>query len=204
MPHDDAVLWPGLKMLDRDGEKIGRIEDVFVDPETEKPEWALVNTGESPTRSTFVPLEGAASEHQAVLVPFTRNRIRNAPAFEADHQLTPDEEAAINRHYAADVQADPGGLTPVERGGAASRAAGSGSETKTKASYKTTELILYVLVVAGILIASKVIEAQDGADYFPGDKAWLYLMIITVGYMLSRGLAKLGSHPSSSEGDAPR
>lgn len=112
MTQDDAVLWPGLKMLDRDGADIGRIKEVFVDPETEEPAWALVNTGESGLRSTFVPLEGAVSEHQAVLVPFTRDRVQHAPAFDADHDLTPDEEAKISRHYDLARGGEPGAAAP--------------------------------------------------------------------------------------------
>jgi len=82
----------------------------------------------------------------------------------------------------------------VEPGRGRTHAGGGGSETETKASYKTTELILYAIVFIGILIASNVIEAQEGGeDYFRADKAWLYITILTVGYMVSRGLAKSGS-----------
>lgn len=113
MTQDDASLWPGLKMLDRDGEKIGRIEEVFVDPETEEPAWALVDTGESGAPSTFVPLEAAISQHQAVvLVPFTRDRVQHAPAFDADHDLTPDEEAKISRHYRLGRGGEPDAASP--------------------------------------------------------------------------------------------
>jgi len=76
-----------------------------------------------------------------------------------------------------------------------------GSQTETKASYKTTELIFYVIVFIGILIASNSISSEDGkTDWFRGDQAWLYITILTVGYMISRGLAKSGSHdPYSSD-----
>jgi hypothetical protein len=60
--------------------------------------------------------------------------------------------------------------------------------TETKSSYKTTELIVYVLAVAGVLIASMIVDASFGAD-----PAWRYVTYLTVGYMISRGLAKAGS-----------
>jgi hypothetical protein len=61
--------------------------------------------------------------------------------------------------------------------------------TETKASTKTTELIVYALAVLGVLIASFVVqEASFGADH-----AWRYVTYLTVGYMISRGLAKSGS-----------
>lgn len=66
--------------------------------------------------------------------------------------------------------------------------------TETKASFKTTELVFYVLAVVGVLFASKTI-GHDGAvtDWFRADKAWPYITLLTIGYMISRRLAKSGS-----------
>ena len=60
--------------------------------------------------------------------------------------------------------------------------------TETKSAYKTTELIVYVLAVVGVLIASAIVDNSFGAD-----PAWRYVTYLTVGYMISRGLAKAGS-----------
>jgi len=60
--------------------------------------------------------------------------------------------------------------------------------TETKSAYKTTELIVYVLAVLGVLIASAIVDQSFGAD-----PAWRYVTYLTVGYMISRGLAKAGS-----------
>ena len=66
--------------------------------------------------------------------------------------------------------------------------------TETKASFKTTELMAYVAAVAGVLIASAVVETTNAhADYFRADKAWFYIVLLTIGYVVSRGLAKSGS-----------
>ena len=61
--------------------------------------------------------------------------------------------------------------------------------TETKSSYKTTELIAYVAVVVGVLIAAAVTDASD----FGAQEAWFYVTLLTIGYMVSRGLAKAGS-----------
>jgi hypothetical protein len=61
--------------------------------------------------------------------------------------------------------------------------------TETKASFKTTELIVYVLSVLGVLIASEVIDDGD----FNAKQAWFFVTLLTIGYMVSRGLAKSGS-----------
>lgn len=61
--------------------------------------------------------------------------------------------------------------------------------TETKASFKTTELIAYVAAVLGVLIASAVVDKSD----FGPQEAWFYVTLLTIGYMVSRGLSKSGS-----------
>jgi hypothetical protein len=66
--------------------------------------------------------------------------------------------------------------------------------TETKASFKTTELWIYLLAVAGVLLASYLVDSNGGRrDDFRADQAWLYIVILTIGYLGSRGLAKSGS-----------
>jgi hypothetical protein len=64
--------------------------------------------------------------------------------------------------------------------------------TETKAAFKTTEMIAYVVAVVGVLIAGAVID-ESNAGGLGGKQVWLYVTILTVGYMISRGLAKSGS-----------
>jgi hypothetical protein len=70
--------------------------------------------------------------------------------------------------------------------------------TETKAAFKTTELIAYVVTVVGVLIAALVVDEAD-AGSFGAKQAWLYVTILTVGYMVSRGLAKSGSRDPYTE-----
>ncbi|WP_227466524.1 hypothetical protein [Nocardioides dongkuii] len=67
--------------------------------------------------------------------------------------------------------------------------AGRRISTETKASFKTTELIAYVVAVIGVLVASAIVDASD----FGAQEAWYYITLLTIGYMISRGLAKSGS-----------
>ena len=64
--------------------------------------------------------------------------------------------------------------------------------TETKSAFKTTEMIAYVAAVVGVLIAGAVID-ESNAGGLGGKQVWLYVTILTVGYMVSRGLAKSGS-----------
>ncbi len=64
--------------------------------------------------------------------------------------------------------------------------------TETKSAVKTTEMIAFVLAVFGVLIAAAIVDEAD-AGGMGAKQAWLYVTILTVGYMVSRGLAKSGS-----------
>jgi hypothetical protein len=75
---------------------------------------------------------------------------------------------------------------------AADRSRPERRSTETKAAFKTTELIAYVAAVVGVVIAGAVIDSND-AGSLGGRQVWLYVTILTVGYMVSRGLAKSGS-----------
>jgi hypothetical protein len=73
--------------------------------------------------------------------------------------------------------------------------------TETKQAFKTTEFYVYLLAVAGVLIAAAMIGEDEGGgagnagagDRFAADEAWRYITFLTIGYMISRGLAKAGS-----------
>src|SRR4051794_30563302 len=87
-----------------------------------------------------------------------------------------------------------GAAEPASRVGA--RRAG----TESKAAYKTTEFYIYLVVAILVLISSLLIDTSSGHnDYFRGDKAWFYVVLLTIGYLLSRGLAKSGSREPRDE-----
>jgi hypothetical protein len=87
--------------------------------------------------------------------------------------------------------------TTTERGRTgtpARRTTGTRLSTETKHSSKTTELYVYVAATLGVLIAGLVTKAGDGHDdRLNAHDTWLIVAILTVGYMISRGLAKAGS-----------
>jgi hypothetical protein len=64
--------------------------------------------------------------------------------------------------------------------------------TETKAAFKTTEFMAYVALLAGILIAGAIVDSSDAGGY-GARQVWLYATLLTIGYMISRGLAKSGS-----------
>lgn len=107
-----AYEWHGRTMLDVDGEKIGKIDAIYLDQESDQPEWALVNTGLFGTKSSFVPLAGAASSGEDVRVAVDKARVEDAPRIDADGELSPEEEATLFRHY--DVPYDESGTVTAQ------------------------------------------------------------------------------------------
>jgi hypothetical protein len=68
---------------------------------------------------------------------------------------------------------------------------------ETKPSFKTTELIVYVLSVLGVLIASWVVDVNADGQGFSAYQGWFLVTLLTIGYLISRGLAKSGSRDES-------
>ena len=79
----------GAPVYSTDREKIGTVENVFFDLETNEPRWLALSGGFLSTKSTVVPLHEATFEQDRIMVPFTKDQIRNAP------DVSPD---AISQH----------------------------------------------------------------------------------------------------------
>lgn len=74
--------------------------------------------------------------------------------------------------------------------------------TETKAAFKTTEFVAYLVAVVGVLIASYLVQTTDEhEDYFRADRAWFLIVLLSIVYIVSRGIAKSGSREFYSETD---
>jgi hypothetical protein len=70
---------------------------------------------------------------------------------------------------------------------------------ETKASFKTSELYIYIVVALAVLIAAAVTDNGDDGQGFGAEQAWWYVTLLTVGYLISRGLAKAGSRARNED-----
>jgi uncharacterized protein (TIGR02271 family) len=102
----EAYGFRGRTMLDRDGDKIGKIDDIYEDKQTGQPEWALVNTGLFGTKKTFVPLRGASPVGEDVRVPVEKAHVKDAPGIDADGELSETEERELFTHYDLGYETD--------------------------------------------------------------------------------------------------
>jgi hypothetical protein len=107
MPDLDTVLgWRGKTVLDRDGEKVGTLGDLYLDRETDRPAYAGVKTGLFKTRESIVPLAGARDVDGDVRLPFSADHIKGAPNVDPDVALTDEEEEAVHSHYGEPAEAE--------------------------------------------------------------------------------------------------
>jgi len=96
----------GQQLIDRDGDKIGVIVEIYLDADSDEPEWALVHTGLFGSKRTFVPLAGATEADGQLRVPHEKATVKDAPHVEPDGLLSKDEEATLYRHYGLEYSGD--------------------------------------------------------------------------------------------------
>jgi uncharacterized protein (TIGR02271 family) len=109
----DVQHWRGRTVVDAAGQKAGKLEEIYLDRETNTPEWALVNTGLFGAKSSFVPLKGAAPAGDDLRVAYAKDQLKAAPSIDPDGELSHQEEAELYRHYGlADAEMDSGGVLP--------------------------------------------------------------------------------------------
>jgi uncharacterized protein (TIGR02271 family) len=96
----DAQTYRGATVVDAAGEKIGTVDEIYLDRATGEPEWAAVKTGLFGMKSSFVPLSTASPAGEGELrVDVTKDQVKDAPRIDADEELSEQEEQRLYRHY---------------------------------------------------------------------------------------------------------
>ncbi len=96
--------WIGQTAYDRDGDKIGKIDNVYLDTDTGRPEWLAVHTGLFGSNTSLVPIEGSQTRDGGDLtVDVDKDTVKDAPHVGEGGELTEDEEQRLYRHYQIDA-----------------------------------------------------------------------------------------------------
>jgi uncharacterized protein (TIGR02271 family) len=123
----EAYDWNGRTVVDSDGEKIGKVDEVYVDSATGRPEWLAVHTGLFGMKTNFVPLQGASPSGGDVRIAYSKDQVKDAPGVNPDEELSDAEERTLWSHYGLDYEGgDDAG--PADTGGVVGRDT-SGPET---------------------------------------------------------------------------
>jgi uncharacterized protein (TIGR02271 family) len=109
----EAYEWRGRDVVGSDGEKIGTVDEIYLDTATEQPEWVATNTGLFGLKSSFAPVQGAQPEGEAVRLPYTKEQVKDAPGVEPDQELNDAEERALWSHYGLDYEDGHGSTNGV-------------------------------------------------------------------------------------------
>src|SRR5205823_3988900 len=98
--HQNIGEWHGKDLVDRDGEKIGKLQDVYVDVETNEPMCGTVKEGLIGRHLTFVPLAGITIGPDNLEVPVSREQVKSAPNIELHgDELSRTDESTLYHHY---------------------------------------------------------------------------------------------------------
>ena len=96
----NVAEWHGTMLVDRDGERIGKLQDVYVDVENDEPQFATIKEGFIGRHLTFVPLAGIKISPDELQVTVTREQIKSAPNIEQHgEELSQADESALYHHY---------------------------------------------------------------------------------------------------------
>ena len=102
IPVENITDWRGQEVVDPNGEKLGKLEEIYFDGETDEPVFGAVKTGLVSTSLTLVPLLRASVGRDYVRVDRRKAVFKKAPSFDTDTELTLDDEAKTYEHYSMD------------------------------------------------------------------------------------------------------
>jgi hypothetical protein len=184
LPNIDTVLsWRGRTIVDESGEKIGTFEEIYLDTQTEKPEWAGVKAGLFGRNLLLVPLtEAEVQDEETLRVPYAKTHIENAPDVDAAGELSQQEEARLYAHFgiAYSQEGSDTGLPRDEAqqtsGGAGAAGQETGAARPQHPARGTGETGQETGIAAGSAHAQQSAppatgdEAQDGSARTAGDE----------------------------------
>src|SRR6185295_7263039 len=75
----DVRTWRGRTVVDRDGDKVGKVEDVYLDRRSEEPEWLAIKTGLFGSNVSFVPVQNATMDDDTIRVAHEKDLVKDAP-----------------------------------------------------------------------------------------------------------------------------
>lgn len=111
----------GSEVLDPEGHKLGKVDGIYLDNQTSRPEWAAVKSGLFGTHVSLVPLTQADFDGNALMVPYSKEQMKGAPHQEPDRQLSQADEAELYRYYGISY----GGDTVTAKTGGQQQATGT-------------------------------------------------------------------------------
>ena len=89
----------GSTVESTEGEKLGKVSGVFLDTETDKPEWIVVKTGMFGSKEALLPLAAARMDGETITLPYSKDMVKGAPHQDPDAELSQQDEAELFTYY---------------------------------------------------------------------------------------------------------
>ena len=106
----------GLDVYDSDGDKIGSVEEIYYDEQTNEPEWVGIGTGFFKTKRVLVPVQGADLRDDGLYVRFSKSQVKDSPDVKADDEISEDTERQLYTYYGIDYSERRSDTVLPERG----------------------------------------------------------------------------------------
>ncbi|MEZ0092907.1 PRC and DUF2382 domain-containing protein [Streptacidiphilus sp. EB129] len=145
----------GHKAVDRNGDKIGTVDEVYLDDATGQPEWAAVRTGLF-GRDAFVPLATSEFISDELRVPYEKSQVKDSPDFGAGQHLSPAQELQLYRYYGLEVPTGGQDSGAGSAGGAAGDAAKAAAKADPASTSTTGTVSTPVVSASGAGMAAPV------------------------------------------------
>src|SRR4051794_21057750 len=101
---EDIKEWRGQAVLDPQGEKLGTLDEVYYDTESDAPAFGAVKSGLVGKHITLVPLAGASAGQSYIRVATAKEQFKDAPSIDTDVELTAEDEASSYGHFGLDYR----------------------------------------------------------------------------------------------------
>jgi uncharacterized protein (TIGR02271 family) len=96
----DLQNMQGQTALDVNGDKLGKIGQIYVDDQTSAPLWVTIATGMFGTKESFAPLYGSNASSDGLQLAVSKDMVKDAPGVDADGHIGDSENEALYDYYA--------------------------------------------------------------------------------------------------------
>ncbi len=133
----DPTQLNGVTVNGSDGEKIGKVAEVYLDDKTSKPEWVAVKTGMFGGHVSLVPLAHAELDGGTLRVPYGKDQVKDAPHQDPDRELSSEQEAQIFEHYGVSYGGETVTAQTGDQGHQASGQRASGQQSRQQSGQQS-------------------------------------------------------------------
>jgi stress response protein YsnF len=124
----------GAPVYDDASDRIGSVEEIFYDTQSNQPAWIGIGTGFLGTKRVLVPVEGARAEADGVYVPYSKDKVKDSPDIDSD-EISAETEDELYAYYGVG-----GGVTAGAPSGAGQdEATVTRSEEELRVGTRTTD-----------------------------------------------------------------